>query len=47
MKEKTILESACFEILGENYDAYYELLGNLLLLNPDYIQKMILGYQLK
>lgn len=39
LKEKTILESACSEILGENYIDFYELLGNLLLLNPDYIQK--------
>ncbi len=39
LKEKTLLESACLEIIGENYKEFYGLLGNLLLLNPDYVQK--------
>ena len=38
MKERTLLEEACMEILGEEFVDYYEPLSNLLLLNPDYIE---------
>ncbi|NHJ33494.1 MAG: hypothetical protein FK732_11595 [Asgard group archaeon] len=37
--EKTYLENACSEIIGKNYNNYYDILSNLLLLNPDFIQK--------
>ncbi|MCK5047155.1 MAG: hypothetical protein KAS22_11285 [Candidatus Heimdallarchaeota archaeon] len=37
--EKTLLEFACSEILRENYKDFYDILSNLLLLNPDFIQE--------
>ncbi|TET27793.1 MAG: hypothetical protein E3J70_11210 [Candidatus Heimdallarchaeota archaeon] len=37
--EKTFLEFACSEISRDNYKEFYEILSNLLLLNPEFIQK--------
>lgn len=39
MAEKTALEIACIEVVGENSKEYYQILSNLLLLNFSYIQK--------
>ncbi len=39
MVEKTALEIACVEVVGETSKEYYQLLSNLLLLNFSFIQK--------
>jgi hypothetical protein len=39
LKEKTPLELACFEILGEDISQYYNVLSNLLILNPHLIRE--------
>ncbi|HUT82838.1 MAG TPA: hypothetical protein VMZ29_16700 [Candidatus Bathyarchaeia archaeon] len=39
MSNKSPLETACREILGEKYEQYYDLLSNLLLLNIDIIKR--------
>ncbi len=38
MEEKTQLEKACYEVIGEKYNEYYSLLSKLLILNPDIIK---------
>ncbi|MBN1329035.1 MAG: hypothetical protein JXA54_06135 [Candidatus Heimdallarchaeota archaeon] len=39
MLNNSPLENACKEILGRNYEEYYHLLSNLLLLNVDLIKR--------
>lgn len=39
MKEKTPLETACNEILGEDYGQYYNVLSNILILNPNLVKE--------
>ena len=39
MEEKTPLEKACEDILGEEYTEHYKILSNLLLLNYQFIEK--------
>ncbi|NHJ49104.1 MAG: hypothetical protein FK733_15055 [Asgard group archaeon] len=39
MKRKTPLEMACNDILGEDISQFYNVLSNLLLLNPDFIRE--------
>ena len=39
LKEKTPLENACLGVLGKDYKEYYEIFANLLLLNPEFVQK--------
>ncbi|NHK30800.1 MAG: hypothetical protein FK730_05575 [Asgard group archaeon] len=39
MKEKTPLETACYEVMGENYGQYYNVLSNILILNPNLVKQ--------
>lgn len=39
LKKKTPLETACFEILGNDSEQYYNILSRLLILNPHFIRK--------
>ncbi|NHJ38897.1 MAG: hypothetical protein FK731_02610, partial [Asgard group archaeon] len=39
MKVKTPLEIACNEILGEDYDQFYNVLSNILILNPKFVKE--------
>jgi hypothetical protein len=39
LKKKTPLEFACNEVLGKDSNQFYNVLSNLLLLNPDMIRK--------
>lgn len=38
MEDKTQLEKACFEVVGEKHSEYYSLLSRLLILNPEFIK---------
>lgn len=39
MKKKTPLEKACKNILGEKSEPYYNILSNLVILNPEMIKE--------
>lgn len=39
MKKETPLEIACFEVLGYNAEQYYNILSQLLILNPQFVRK--------
>ena len=39
MEHKTPLEAACFKILGNDFEQHYNLLSQLLILNPQFVQK--------
>jgi len=39
LKEKTQLEIACAEIIGDDTNQYYEILSNLLIMNPQLLKK--------
>ena len=39
MKEKTPLEQACFDILGKDFEQYYNILSHLLILNPHLVRE--------
>ncbi|MCE7745124.1 MAG: hypothetical protein GPJ52_08335 [Candidatus Heimdallarchaeota archaeon] len=39
MKERTQLEIACAEVVGDNTNQYYNLLSNLLIMNPHLLKE--------
>ncbi len=39
MKERTQLEIACAEVVGDYTNQYYDLLSNLLIMNPHLLKK--------
>ena len=39
MKEKTQLEIACAEVVGDNNNQYYDILSNLLIKNPNLLKE--------
>ena len=39
MKEKTQLEIACTEVVGDSTNQYYNILSNLLIMNPQLLKK--------
>lgn len=39
MQKETPLETACFNVLGDGAEQYYNILSQLLILNPQFVQK--------
>ena len=39
MKKDTPLETACYEVLGDNAEQFYDVLSQLIILNPQFVRK--------